>query len=96
MLAGGKSRVINPCHVNNCDICSCWLYSRIAGHKRALAAVESIEARIMAMIDIWGIDAFADLPAPQANKISGEEALMSGPQLSGAGISQDDISAMFD
>ena len=63
---------------------------------RVVKTIKFIEERILAMIDIWGIDAFADLPVPEENEVSGDEALMSGPQLSGAGISQEDINAMFD
>lgn len=63
---------------------------------KVFKTIKFIEARILAMIDIWGIDAFADLPAPEENEESGDAELMSGPQLSGGGISQDDINSMFD
>ncbi|MHA1600296.1 MAG: protein phosphatase CheZ [Alphaproteobacteria bacterium] len=63
---------------------------------KVIKTIKFIEERILSMIDIWGIDAFAELPVPQKDADSGDKALMNGPQLSGMGISQDDINAMFD
>jgi len=56
-----------------------------------------IEARILAMIEIWGAKAFEDLPMPDAAPaIHSSDELVSGPQLSGQGISQAEIDALFD
>lgn len=58
-----------------------------------------VEERIRAMIDIWGMEAFADLPVPDS--VAGEEedqdaGLLAGPQMEGQGISQSEIDALFD
>jgi chemotaxis protein CheZ len=65
---------------------------------KVIKTIKFIEQRILSMIDIWGIDAFAELPVPQEQgKVeTDDKALMNGPQLSGMGISQADINAMFD
>ncbi|WP_282608403.1 protein phosphatase CheZ [Pelagibius sp. Alg239-R121] len=56
-----------------------------------------IEDRILAMISIWGVDAFADLPVEVGDDDrEGDDALMNGPALQNEGISQDDIDALFD
>ena len=56
-----------------------------------------IEDRILAMISIWGVDAFADLPVEVGDDgREGDDALMNGPALQNEGISQDDIDALFD
>lgn len=58
-----------------------------------------IESRILAMIDIWGLDAFRDLPLPtdDENQDTREDAeLLNGPALGGQGLSQEDIDALFD
>lgn len=58
-----------------------------------------IESRILAMIDIWGLDAFRDLPLPPDSEEEDEREdaeLLNGPALGGAGLSQDDIDALFD
>lgn len=57
-----------------------------------------IESRILAMIDIWGLDAFRDLPLPPDEDVDEREdaELLNGPALGGAGLSQDDIDALFD
>lgn len=60
-----------------------------------------IESRILAMIDIWGLEAFRDLPLPDdemANQDDEREdaELLNGPSLGGKGLSQDDIDALFD
>ncbi|WP_420403366.1 protein phosphatase CheZ [Nisaea sp.] len=59
-----------------------------------------IESRILAMIDIWGgLEAFKDLPIPtdeNEETASEEDDLLNGPALGSAGLSQDDIDALFD
>jgi chemotaxis protein CheZ len=59
-----------------------------------------IESRILAMIDIWGgLEAFKDLPIPKDESDEGaseEDDLLNGPALGSAGLSQDDIDALFD
>ena len=47
------------------------------------------------MIEIWGIDAFADLPI-EDDFANGAEKLMNGPQIGNAGITQADVDALFD
>ncbi|MEQ8398838.1 protein phosphatase CheZ [Thalassobaculum sp.] len=59
-----------------------------------------IESRILAMIDIWGLEAFRDLPLPDEERseeeVHEEAELLNGPALGGKGLSQDDIDALFD
>ncbi len=57
-----------------------------------------IESRILAMIDIWGLEAFRDLPLPVDEEPDQREdaELLNGPALGGQGLSQDDIDALFD
>lgn len=56
-----------------------------------------IEQRIAAIIAIWGAEAFEAIPVEEPEpEPENDEALMSGPQLEGQGISQDDIDALFD
>ncbi len=55
-----------------------------------------IEDRILAMISIWGVEAFSDLPVEVEDEREGDEALMNGPAIANEGISQDDIDALFD
>lgn len=63
---------------------------------KVIKTLRYIESRILAMIDIWGVDAFADLPVKQESDGGGDDALMNGPQLENQGISQEDINALFD
>jgi len=63
---------------------------------KVVKTIKFIEERILAMIEIWGLDAFAELPIPEDDAATGDKALMNGPQLSGLGISQADINALFD
>jgi chemotaxis protein CheZ len=63
---------------------------------KVIKTLRYIESRILSMIDIWGVDAFADLPVKQDVEGDGDDALMNGPQLENQGISQEDINALFD
>lgn len=65
---------------------------------KVVKTVRFIEDRILAMISIWGAQAFEDLPVPTDGIVDGqgEENLLQGPQLGNEGISQADIDALFD
>lgn len=54
-----------------------------------------IEHRVIAMIDIWGLDAFRDLPVAEEER-SEADSLLNGPALNGQGLSQEDVDALFD
>jgi chemotaxis protein CheZ len=62
---------------------------------KVVRTLRFIESRILAMIDIWGIEAFADLPI-EDDFANGAEKLMNGPQIGNAGITQADVDALFD
>jgi len=62
---------------------------------KVITTLRHIEERIVAMIGIWGIEAFEDLPIPE-EEAEGDAALLNGPARSGEGISQADIDALFD
>lgn len=62
---------------------------------KVISTLRHIEERIVAMIAIWGIEAFEDLPIPE-DEMEGDAALLNGPARSGEGISQADIDALFD
>ena len=61
-----------------------------------------IESRVLAMIDIWGLEAFKDVDIPdesgsdEAGEVNEEDELLNGPALGGQGLSQADIDALFD
>ena len=69
---------------------------------QVIKTLRFIEQRILAMIDIWGLEAFQDLPVPgddgesEEDMPPSEEDLLNGPALGGAGLSQADIDALFD
>ncbi|KKJ77620.1 hypothetical protein WH95_08145 [Kiloniella litopenaei] len=55
-----------------------------------------IEDRIVSMINIWGAEAFMDLPVGKEDGREGDDQLMNGPAAENEGITQDDIDALFD
>lgn len=65
---------------------------------KVVKTVRFIEDRILAMIAIWGAQAFEDLPtgADGEEVVDGDENLLQGPQLGNEGISQAEIDALFD
>ncbi len=63
---------------------------------KVVNTMKFIEDRVKSMIDIWGVDAFADLPIPQDEHEDEDAALLAGPQLEHQGLTQADIDAMFD
>ncbi len=63
---------------------------------KVIKTIRFIEERILALINIWGVDAFLDLPIQTYSTAEGDDALMNGPQLENQGITQYEINALFD
>lgn len=63
---------------------------------KVVRTLRFIEERILAMISIWGPDAFATLPVHEVMDEDPDDPPMHGPQAEGQGISQDEIDALFD
>jgi chemotaxis protein CheZ len=63
---------------------------------KVIKTIRFIEEKILALINIWGVDAFLDLPVHNEPSASGDDALMNGPQMENQGITQDEINALFD
>ncbi|MDX1739289.1 MAG: protein phosphatase CheZ, partial [Alphaproteobacteria bacterium] len=68
---------------------------------KVITTMQFIEERIRKMIEIWGFDAFSELPVPISSDPKSEDYdpdadLLAGPQLEGQGISQAEIDALFD
>lgn len=66
---------------------------------KIVKTVRFIEDRIIAMISIWGAEAFQDLPLNTGRDDDGEDGsdpVLEGPQLGNEGISQAEIDALFD
>ena len=63
---------------------------------KVVKTIRFIEKKILAMIDIWGAEAFIDLPVASDPSASGVDSLMNGQQLQNQGITQDEINALFD
>jgi chemotaxis protein CheZ len=63
---------------------------------KVIKTIRFIEEKILALINIWGVDAFLDLPVHNQPVAGGDDALMNGPQRENEGITQDEINALFD
>lgn len=63
---------------------------------KVVRTLHFIEERILAMISIWGPDAFTELPIQDSVGEDPDDPPMHGPQATGQGISQDEIDALFD
>lgn len=66
---------------------------------KVVTTMQFIEEKIRTMIDIWGFEAFSELPVPITEKSDEDDPdadLLGGPQMEGQGISQAEIDALFD
>lgn len=63
---------------------------------KVINTLRFIEDRILAMIAIWGPQAFEDLPGPVIIDPDDEERLTNGPATGNEGITQNEIDALFD
>lgn len=84
--------------LNVIEILEACNFQDITGQRitKVVNTLRYIEDRILAMISIWGVEAFSDLPVEVEDDREGDDALMNGPAIANEGISQDDIDALFD
>lgn len=62
---------------------------------KVVRTLKYIEARVNAMIDIWGPDNIAEIVPKKEEPKDDESKLLNGPALDNQGISQADIDALF-
>lgn len=67
---------------------------------KVIQTLRFLEQRLASMIDIWGVEAFKDVPVIGDETAGGEEIdpgeILEGPAMEGEDLSQDDIDALFD
>lgn len=86
---------INETIINIFEACN---FQDITGQRitKVVKTLQYIEARINAMIDIWGPDNIADIvPKPATDHRDDDAKLLNGPALENQGISQSEIDALF-
>jgi chemotaxis protein CheZ len=79
------------------DIFQACSFQDITGQRiaKVVKTLRFIQERILTIIGVWGIEAFADMPASEEAGEAEDGNLMNGPQLPNQGITQEDIDAMF-
>lgn len=97
-LAGAESfaEEISSLSTNILMACS---FQDITGQRttKVVNVLRYLEQRVNTMIEIWGIEGIKSAPLAMAKPDDKrpDAHLLSGPQLDGAGVSQDDIDAMM-
>ena len=59
-------------------------------------SITYVEKRVIALIDVLGKAQLAEIEVPVDREKTTDEQLVSGPQLEGDGLSQDDVNKLFD
>ena len=59
-------------------------------------SITCVEQRVDGLVEMWGKDQLAKIKVPVDQDKTADQHLMSGPQLEGKGLSQDDIDSLFD
>lgn len=92
---GRLAEDINETIINIFEACN---FQDITGQRitKVVKTLQYIEARINAMIDIWGPDNIAEIvPKPVDDHRDDDAKLLNGPALENQGISQSEIDALF-
>lgn len=80
------------------DVFEACSFQDITGQRvnKVVKSITYVEERVNALVDIWGKDELDKVDVTGKEKTE-DEKLLDGPQLEGgAGLSQDDIDALFD
>jgi len=63
---------------------------------KVVKSITYVEQRIDALVNLWGKEQLAEVEVPVDREKTPDEQFLSGPQLAGNGLSQDDIDNLFD
>jgi chemotaxis protein CheZ len=76
------------------DACS---FQDITGQRlnKVVKSITYVEERVNALVTIWGKEELAEVEVTPDREKTEDEKLLSGPQLAGKGLSQDDIDNLF-
>ena len=83
---------------NGNDVFEACSFQDITGQRvnKVLKSITYAEKRSIALVDLWGKDQLAEVEVPVDREKTTDEQLVSGPQLEGDGLSQDDIDNLLD
>lgn len=62
---------------------------------KVVHTLEFIEERLRIIINVWGTEAFADIPIPNKGQLHETDELVTGPDSDDTGLSQDEIDSLF-
>ena len=101
MMAGDSSEA--DAYKATVDSACMWIFEAcsfqyITGQRigKVVGTLTYIEDRISGLLGAHGVTAEEEAAVNDEDEVSGDEALLNGPQLAGAGNDRDDIDAMFD
>lgn len=92
------SRIVDDINETIIGIFEACNFQDITGQRitKVVKTLKYVEARINAMIEIWGAESIAEVGPRGAEEHHNEEArLLNGPQLENKGISQEEIDKLF-
>ncbi len=86
-IAANGNEVFNACS-----------FQDITGQRvnKVVKSITYVEERVNALVNIWGKEELAEVEVPVDREKTPDEQLVSGPQLEGKGLSQEDIDKLFD
>jgi chemotaxis protein CheZ len=87
LLANATVRIHEACN-----------FQDISGQRitKVVKTIRFVEERVIAMINLWGVDAFIEVPVEVPKDENEQSRLLNGPALANEGLSQADIDALFD
>ncbi len=79
------------------DIYMACSFQDITGQRttKVVGVLQFLESRIIAMMEIWGIESVDLKPVPEEKTFTCDSHLLNGPALDGEGVDQDDIDLML-
>lgn len=62
---------------------------------KVVSTLQFIEERLRTIINVWGTEAFAEIPIPSRQQLHETDDLVNGPAALDCGLGQDEIDALF-
>ena len=86
-IAANGNEVFNACS-----------FQDITGQRvnKVVKSITYVEERVNALVNLWGKEQLAEVEVPVDREKTPDEQFLTGPQLAGNGLSQDDIDNLFD
>ena len=94
----GQIALLDQIATNGSEVFNACSFQDITGQRvnKVVKSMTYVEDRVSALVELWGEEQLSEVAVPVDREKAPDGEILSGPQLNGKGLSQNDIDKLFD